>query len=79
VTNLTLAIEDDLLKRARLRAIEEGTSVNEIVREFLRDYSGTTSARAAAGRRAAALARKHATEVGHVRWSRDELHARRTS
>ena len=38
VANLTLAIDDDLLRRARIRALEEGTSVNAIVREHLAAY-----------------------------------------
>lgn len=76
MTNLTLAIDDDLLKRARLQAVEDGTSVNEVVREFLREYSGSVSLRAAAGQRVAALARQHATLVGERGWSRDDLHGR---
>ena len=48
MTNVTLAIDDDLLRRARVQAIEEGTSVNEVVRDFLREHSGAASARVAA-------------------------------
>lgn len=40
VANLTLAIDEDLLRRARIRAIEEGTSVNAVVRDFLAAYAG---------------------------------------
>ncbi len=76
MTNLTLAIEDDLLRRARLKAIQDGTSVNEVVRDFLREYSGSTSTRAAAGRRLAALAKEHLTQVGGRAWTRDDLHER---
>lgn len=35
MTNLTLSIDDELLKRARIRAIEQDTSVNALVREYL--------------------------------------------
>jgi len=35
VANLTLTIDDELLKRARVLALERGTSVNALVREFL--------------------------------------------
>lgn len=38
--NLTLAINDELLKRARLRAVHEGTSVNEVVRGLIQEYVG---------------------------------------
>ena len=39
MANLTLAVDDDLLRRARVRAAEEGTSVNAVVRELLTAYS----------------------------------------
>ena len=35
MTNLTLAVDHDLLHRARVRAAEEGTSVNAVVRDLL--------------------------------------------
>lgn len=40
VANLTLSIDDDLLRRARIRALERETSVNAAVREFLEQYAG---------------------------------------
>ena len=39
MTNLTLAVDHDLLHRARVRAAEEGTSVNAVVRDLLSAYS----------------------------------------
>jgi Family of unknown function (DUF6364) len=38
MTNLTLTIDDDLLKRARIRALERDTSVNALVRDYLEDF-----------------------------------------
>jgi len=38
--NLTITIDDDVLRRARIRALEQGTSVNCILREFLESYAG---------------------------------------
>ena len=46
--NLTLAIDEDLLRRARVRAADQGTAVNAVVRERLAGYAAidrTTSAR----------------------------------
>ena len=40
MANLTLKIPDEDLKRARIQAIREGTSVNEVVRRFLKEYGG---------------------------------------
>jgi hypothetical protein len=47
VANLTVTIDDTVLKRARKRALEEGTSVNAIVRERLEAYAGEDEAAAA--------------------------------
>lgn len=40
VANLTLTIDDDLLRRARIRALERGTSVNALVREYIESFTG---------------------------------------
>ncbi len=40
MTNLTLSIEDETLKKAPIRALEQGTSVNAVVRDFLQSYAG---------------------------------------
>ncbi|MBX6748269.1 MAG: hypothetical protein IRY85_01140 [Micromonosporaceae bacterium] len=40
MANLTLSIDDDLLRRARVRAAERGTTVNAIVRDFLETFAG---------------------------------------
>lgn len=79
MTNLTIAIEDDVLKKARVKAIEDGTSVNAVVREFLREYTGNASARLESAKRLIALAHDSAAEVGPVTWTREDLHDRRAT
>ena len=76
MANLTIAIEDDILKKARLKAVDDGTSVNAVVREFLRDYTGAASARLESAKRLIALAHVHATEVGPITWKREDLYDR---
>jgi hypothetical protein len=39
MTNLTISLDDAIVRRARIRAIEEGTSVSAKVREFLAQYA----------------------------------------
>ncbi len=39
MANLTLSIDDALLKRARIRALEADTSVNALVRAYLEDFA----------------------------------------
>ena len=38
MSNLTIVVDDKLIKRARTRAIAQGTSVSAKVREFLQGY-----------------------------------------
>ncbi len=72
VANLTIAIDDELLKRARIRALETGTSVNALVREYLQDFAGADSAPTES---LLELALEMAVG-GLVGFDRDELHAR---
>lgn len=44
MTNLTLTIDDDILRRARIRALELGTSVNALVRDYLGQVAGRSTA-----------------------------------
>ncbi len=39
MSNLTVSLDDDLIKRARIRAIQQGTSLSAKVREFLSQYA----------------------------------------
>ena len=38
MSNLTVSVDDEIIKRARVRAIQQGTSVSAKVREFLEHY-----------------------------------------
>jgi Arc/MetJ family transcription regulator len=42
MANLTLVIDDQLLQAARIKALQENTSVNEICREAIAKYAGGT-------------------------------------
>lgn len=48
MANLTITVADEVLKRARMRAVERGTSVNAVLREFLETYSGVRYAQSEA-------------------------------
>lgn len=74
--NLTLAIEDELLRQARIRALEQGTSVNAVVREYLEHYVGRSARAGAAGFLAIALRTRASSGAAGRSWSRDELHDR---
>lgn len=76
MANLTVTVDEDVLKKARLRALEQGTSVNAVVRGFLESYAGTESARQRAVADVLRLARASEATRGRRTWSRDELHER---
>lgn len=74
MANLTIAVDDDLLRRARIRALETGTSVNALLRNYLESFvgdEGMTKRRAIVDN--AELLR---TAVGERTWTRDDLHQR---
>lgn len=74
MANLTIAVDDDLLRRARIRALEAGTSVNALLRNYLESFVGDESM----AKRKAIVdhAEQHPITVGHPGWSRDDLHDR---
>lgn len=74
--NVTLVVEEDLLREARAVAARRRTSVNEMVREFLKSVVNQESRRLAAFERIQPLLAHPAVELGTPRPSRDELHER---
>ncbi|MDQ3460625.1 MAG: DUF6364 family protein [Deinococcota bacterium] len=76
MANLTITIEDDLLKRARIRAVEQNTSVNAVLRDYLEQYAGLKARREAASQAILALSKTAQSEHSGERWTRDELHER---
>jgi len=57
MTNLTIAVDEETVKRARMRALEEGTSVNAVLRDYLESYAGVNRERREAWRKIRELAR----------------------
>ena len=75
MANLTLAVDDELLRRARIKALERGTSVNGLVRRYLEDFAGPPPARAAMESFLARAAESTASSgPGGRTWTRDELY-----
>lgn len=76
MANLTIAVEGEVLKRARVRAVQEGTSVNAVLRDYLERYAGTASAQERAVERLIELSESAPSRRGGRKWTRDELHER---
>lgn len=47
MTNLTISLDESIIRKARIRAIHEGTSVSAKVREFLAQYARVDASTAA--------------------------------
>ncbi|HTC59643.1 MAG TPA: hypothetical protein VK691_05925 [Solirubrobacteraceae bacterium] len=77
MTNLTVSINEVLLRRARIRALERDTSVNALVREFLEDLAAQAPPQEGI-RAILELARRSHSGSGPTgrSWTRDELHER---
>ena len=74
--NLTIAVDDEVLRRARIRALEEGSSVTTVLREHLESYAGATRRPRAAIARLLLLSKTARSGRGATAWTRDELHER---
>ena len=74
MANLTLVIEDELLLRARKRALDQGTSVNALIRNYLESYAGGVDEVEATREFIAMAAASGARSKGP--WTREELYDR---
>jgi plasmid stability protein len=76
MANLTITVDDEVLKRARMRALEQDTSVNAVLREYLEAYSGVRREQLEAVSKVISLSDEVSSRRGDRSWSRDELHER---
>ena len=73
--NVTLAIEDQLIQEARRRAEAMGTSVNQLVRQYLEQFVGKSDSNADAAE-FERLSRAAQGNSGGWKFNREELHER---
>lgn len=77
MTNLTITVDEQTLKRARIRALEEDTSVSAVLRDYLEDYAGSRRERREAWERIQAIAgRSGMSSGGDGLPKREELYDR---
>jgi plasmid stability protein len=77
MANLTNTVEDEILRRARVRAIEQDTSVNALLRDYLEAFAAAEAAWDQATDAILLLSSRAASGRGDRQWTRDELHERR--
>ncbi|MDP2996332.1 MAG: DUF6364 family protein [Bryobacterales bacterium] len=74
--NLSLALDDSLLRAARKVAHERGTSVNQLVREFLASLVREADRQRAALARLDKIFLTTRIQVGRRTWKREDLYER---
>ena len=73
---VTLVVEEDLLLAARRVALDQRTSVNRLVRQYLAALVEEPSRRRLARARLKKAFETGLVDVGDRNWSRDDLHDR---
>ena len=76
MTNLTIAIDEVVVRKARIRAISEGTSVSARVRDFLAEYAQENDRQQAAAQAFITAARRSKANSEGAQWSREDAHDR---
>jgi hypothetical protein len=76
--NITLAVEDEVLEKARVVAAKRNTTVNSLVRDFLSNLASEDDRRAEARKRLLELAQNSTARLGpgYV-WNRDDIYEER--
>ncbi|HEX2257187.1 MAG TPA: DUF6364 family protein [Afifellaceae bacterium] len=74
--NITLAVDEDVLKAVRRYAAQHETTVNGLVREHLERIAARESRAHDAVERLRQLSEKSKGEVGEITWTRDDLYER---
>ena len=74
--NVTLSIDDEIIREARRRAEAMGTSVNQLVREYLEQFAGSDD-RSADAAEFEKLSRLACGDSRGWKFNREELHRRR--
>lgn len=77
MASLTITVDPEVLRRARRKAVGQGTSVNALMSAYLEAYAGTSGAAQAITEflDLAAKAGASSGEAGRS-WKREELHDR---
>ena len=74
MTNLTLTIDENLLRKARILAVERNTSVNAMVREFIEKTVAQTQEQTSKADQFAALVERAKFRSSGKRETRQEMY-----
>ena len=84
MANLTITVDEAVLKRARIKALEQGTSVNAVLSRYLEVYAQGMAAQQRALESLEAIVKEDEQQGGAERasrrggrtWRRDDLYDR---
>ena len=81
MANLTIVVDEGVLKDARIAALEQGTTVNKVLAQRLRELAQEKTEHRRARVKAAMeeirkIAKESGMRVGNIGWSRDDLYER---
>lgn len=77
MANLTVTVDAAVLRRARIKALEQGTSVNRVLGEYLERYAGMGASQRALAEFLEIAERTHASSgPDGRRWRREDLYDR---
>ena len=76
MANLTISVDDEILRQARMRALEQETSVNAVLRKYLEAYATAGSTWDRAINTVLSFSRSAESGRGDRRWSRKSFHER---
>lgn len=82
--NITLTVDEETLKAARIYAAEHDTTVSALVRQYLAELAREKSARGAAerakiGEELVALSERSPGRLGDWKWNREDIYRERLS
>jgi hypothetical protein len=76
MANLTVVVDDQVLLQARMRALQQGTSVNAVLRRYLEVYAGGDEKYRQTTERLLELAQASTASSQGRRWSREDIYER---
>ncbi|MCF6235848.1 MAG: hypothetical protein L3J70_05665 [Gammaproteobacteria bacterium] len=76
MTNVTISIEEEDLKQARMVALQQGSSLNAAIREFVKSYIGNTRRYSQVTERILQRAEQSQFSSEGCEWTREDLYER---
>ena len=76
MNNVTLSIDENDLKQARILALQQGTSLNAIIRTFIKNYVNRNTPYQQITERLLQKSQQLTFDSGNKKWTRDDLYER---